>query len=101
MNREVEDSKHLNRLTIRTTQYIVLGHVLLVIFSNVILKRGSYPSFLAKIVILGKIEMHEIQHSLKEMYFTKFVKMSLLKGNADFYILDKTVRQVLNGKRRI
>lgn len=92
MNREVEDSKHLNRLTIRTTQYIVLDHVLLVIFSNVILKRGSYPSFLAKIVILGQIEMHEIQHSLKRNVFYQICKnVTGLKDNADFYILDKTV----------
>ena len=93
MNREVEDSKHLNRLTIRTTQYIVLDHVLLVIFSNVILKRGLYPSFLAKIVILGKIEMHEIQHEiLKRNVFYQICKnVTGLKDNADFYILDKTV----------
>lgn len=92
MNREVEDSKHLNRLTIRTTQYIVLDHVLLVIFSNVILKRGLYPSFLAKIVILGKIEMHEIQHSLKRNVSYQICKnVTGLKDNTDFYILDKTV----------
>lgn len=52
-------------------------------------KSGSYVSFYAKIIFLGKLKCMRFSIASKEMHYTKFGKTPRVQKTTEFQILDK------------